>query len=154
MVAEIIQNAVSGDLRYEMFAITEGDFTFDEDMWMIYTTTSNHMTPYVKFFTTLDRTHRAPVVLIDGSTIMAEGRGDVRVVTEDGEMTIKDVLYVPEIDRNVLSAGQMGSLGYSLAIGGGKCSIEDDDGNVFGEAMWEERGFSLRYQVIEGNFTA
>ncbi|KAL1197401.1 hypothetical protein V5N11_011987 [Cardamine amara subsp. amara] len=141
--------------QYEMLSVDIAPVTFDEDMWMIYTTTSNHMTPYLKFFTSLDRTHRARVVLANGSIIMAEGRGDVKIMTKEGKKTIKNVLYVPKIDRNVLSFGQMAEIDYTMTIEGGKCILQHKrTGKVFGETMWEERGFALRFQVIEGNLTS
>lgn len=144
--------------EYELLALTIGDFSYDEDMWMIYTGTTNHMTPYLKFFTTLDRTHRARVRLADGSFILAEGRGDVKIVTEEGEKkTIKNVLFVPEINRNVLSVPQLTSIGYSAIMEGDngifKFTIKGPNRKLFGEAMLEERGFSLRFQVIEGDLT-
>lgn len=71
---------------------------------MIYTTTTNHMTPYEKHFTNLDRTRRAKVTFIDGSSAMAQGTGDIRVLTREGKKkTIKNVLYVPGIVANALA---------------------------------------------------
>ncbi|CAA7013193.1 unnamed protein product [Microthlaspi erraticum] len=143
--------------EYEMFALTVGDFKYDEDMWMIYTTTSNHMTPYVKFFTTLDRTHRRRIKLATGAIIMSEGRGDVQIMTKEGKRTIKNVLYVPAVNRNVLSVYQLTSLGYSAIMAGNrvfKFTIRYPNGKLLGEAMSEERGFFLRFQVIEGNLRA
>jgi len=65
------------------------------------------MTPYKKYFTTLDRTYRARVSFIFGSTLMAEGIGDIIIMTKDGNKTIKNVLYVPGITGNALSVFQM-----------------------------------------------
>ncbi|CAL9221682.1 unnamed protein product [Arabidopsis halleri] len=77
-----------------------GPVTFDEDMWMLYTNTTNHMTPYIKYFSTLDRSRRARI-----QSIVSQGMGDVRIMTKEGKTKmIKNVLYVPGMDRNVLSA--------------------------------------------------
>lgn len=75
--------------KYRMLALNIVGLTFDENMWMICTTTTNHMTPYDKFFTTLDTRHRARVGLADGSSTMALRRGDVSIVTKEGKKTIK-----------------------------------------------------------------
>lgn len=89
-------------------AVWFGHSTYDEDMWMIYTTTSNHMTPHEKFFTTLDRTRKARVNLLFGDSIMAQGIGDVRIMPKDGiKKTIKNELFVPGIVANALSVGQL-----------------------------------------------
>ncbi|XP_010420420.1 PREDICTED: uncharacterized protein LOC104706002 [Camelina sativa] len=141
--------------EYQMLAFNVGPVTFDKDMWMLYTTTSNHMTPYDKYFTTLDRTHRARIKFITGDSIMSEGIGDVRIMTKEGNKkknkTIKNVLFVPKIDRNVLSVGQMTQAGYGIVMTAHKCTVEDQAGRLFGESMWEERGFFLRLEVVEGN---
>lgn len=149
-----MQQARNQKPEHLMLAVTFGGITFDEDMWMIYSNTSNHMTPYVKYFTTLDRSYRARVGLADGRVIMTEGKGDVKIVMKGVKKTIKNVLYVPRINRNVLSIGQMTSRGYSVIIGRGECIIKDETGNVFARSRGEDRGFALRLQVIEGNLTS
>lgn len=130
--------------EYEMLSLVVGPVTFDEDMWMIYNTTNNHMTPYIKYFTNLDRSYRAKIKFIIGSSIMSEGMGDVSIMTKEGKITmIKNVLYVPGIDRNVLSAGQMTQLGYRIVYSfpDKKCTIKDPTGRLFAESMMDERGF-------------
>lgn len=124
-------------------------FTYDEDLWMIYTTTENHMTPYEKFFTSLDRTYRGGVQLSDGNVAMVEGIGDVKFMMKGVRMTIKDVLFVPRINKNVLSFSRMKTRGYSMEMEGGECTIRDETGKIFVKTMREKRGIALRLQVIE-----
>ncbi|CAN6820250.1 unnamed protein product [Brassica oleracea] len=50
----------NGKPEHLMLAVTTGDFVYDDGMWMVYSTASDHMTPYLKQFTTLDRTYKAP----------------------------------------------------------------------------------------------
>ncbi|KAL1197402.1 hypothetical protein V5N11_011988 [Cardamine amara subsp. amara] len=127
----------------------KADFTYDEDMWMVYKTTSEHMTPYEKFFSTLDRTVRAQVELANGNVIMAEGRGNARIMINGVKMVIKDVLFVPGINRNVLSFSQMAKSGYSMEMGGGEITIRDGTGKIFAQTMREKRGIALRLQVVK-----
>ncbi|XP_056842871.1 uncharacterized protein LOC130495488 [Raphanus sativus] len=101
-----------------------------------------------------DRTYRGRVGLGDGKVIMAEGKGDVRIVTKGVRKIVKNVLFVPRLNRNVLSVGQMTSRGYTVIMGAGECTIKDETGKVFDRATWEERGIGLRLQVIEGNLTS
>ncbi|XP_010420432.1 PREDICTED: uncharacterized protein LOC104706010 [Camelina sativa] len=143
---------------YKMLSLTVGTVTFDEDMWLLSSGTTNHMTPYLKFFTTLDRTHRGRVVLGDGSIVMAQGRGDVKVMTKQGKRkrkTIKNVLFVPDLDKNVLSVCQLGQLGYIMIIDGDKTALKGRrTGKVFGETFKGDGVFFQRYQVIEGNLSS
>ncbi|CAH8261258.1 unnamed protein product [Arabidopsis lyrata] len=138
--------------------VTLGEKSYDEDIWMVYGLATIHMTPYAKYFTTLDRTHKAKVGLADGRVLMVEGKGDVKIKMKGGKKkTIKNVIFVPGLNRNVLSLSQMTSRGYSFTEGrGGECIIRDRTKDEFGETlwMWEEKGLALRLKVIEGNLTS
>lgn len=93
--------------------------------------------------------------MADGKVIMAEGKGDVRIVMKGvRKMIIKNLLFVPRLNRNVLSVAQMTSRGYTVIMGAGECIIKDETGIVFDRAIWEERGIGLRLQMIEGTLTS
>ncbi|XP_023642080.1 uncharacterized protein LOC111831580 [Capsella rubella] len=134
-----------------MLALNVGGLTYDENMWLVHTSTTNHMTPYDKFFTTLDRSYRARVGLVDGRVIMTEGKGDVVIMTKEGKKRIRNVLFVPGINKNVLSVSQMtADEGGSVTMGGGRCIIKNQAGKVFGEGnLDEKRGFIMRLQVTK-----
>ncbi|XP_018487621.2 uncharacterized protein LOC108858151 [Raphanus sativus] len=134
-----------------------GAFTYDEDTWMIYGHATCNMTPHEKLFTRLDRRQKAKVGLVDGTVIMAEGSGDVKIVMKDGKKkTIRDVLFVPRgINRNVLSVPMMTSRGCSFESGErGECVVRDKTGAVFGDTTWDERGLSIRMQVVKADLSA
>ncbi|CAL9221691.1 unnamed protein product, partial [Arabidopsis halleri] len=115
-------------------ALNLNDFTYDENMWMIYGHATNHMTPHEKLFTFLDRTYKAKVGLVDGTVIMVEGRGDVKIKMKEGKQkTINNVIFVPGLNRNVLSVQQMKSRGCSFISGArGECIVHDRTGKEFG----------------------
>ena len=46
-------------------------------------------------------------------------------------------------------AGQLTQEDYGIIMSANKCTIKDQNGRLFGEAMWEEGGFFLRLHVIE-----
>ncbi|VVA98922.1 unnamed protein product [Arabis nemorensis] len=134
--------------KHQLLTATFGDFTYDEDMWMLYTASTDHMTPYVNFFTTLDRKYRAEVEMGNGSVTMAEGKGDVMIMMNGVKVTMTDVLFVPRINRNVLSFGKMAKKGYSMESSGGECTIRSKTGKIFATTRRDERGIALRLQVI------
>ncbi|VYS58083.1 unnamed protein product [Arabidopsis thaliana] len=134
-------------------------YTFHENIWLISSTNSNHMTPHVKFFTTLDRSRKCKVKFISGdksetTVAMVEGIGDVTFITNEGNKTIKNVLYVPGIEGNALSVSQLKRNGFEVSMERRTgCFVWDrTTGKMFGKNMWEKRGFCLRFSVIEGNF--
>ncbi|CAA7013201.1 unnamed protein product [Microthlaspi erraticum] len=135
---EVAKEAEEEEIGVDYLMLVEesyGEFSFDEDMWMIYAeSTTNHMTPYEKYFTALDRTQKGKVGLVDGKFLMVEGVGDVKIVMKEGKKkTIKNVLFVPELNRNVLSLDQMIARGYSVITKQDGCSFLDRTGAVFGE---------------------
>ncbi|XP_018465952.2 uncharacterized protein LOC108837398 [Raphanus sativus] len=150
------EDGVAAD--YVMLAKSElGAFTYDEDTWMIYGHATCNMTPHEKLFTRLDRRQKAKVGLVDGTVIMAEGSGDVKIAMKDGKKkTIRDVLFVPRgINRNVLSVPLMTSRGCSFDSGErGECVVRDKTGAVFGDTTWDERGLSIRMQVVKADLSA
>ncbi|KAG7626028.1 hypothetical protein ISN45_At03g022050 [Arabidopsis thaliana x Arabidopsis arenosa] len=131
-------------------------YTFHENIWLISSTNSNHMTPHVKFFTTLDRSRKCKVKFISGdksetTVAMVEGIGDVTFITNEGNKTIKNVLHVPGIEGNALSVSQLKRNGFEVSMERRTgCFVWDrTTGKMFGKNMWEKRGFCLRFSVIE-----
>ena len=47
--------------------------------------------------------------------------------TQHGKRYIKEVLFVPGLDENLLSVGQMIEHGYYILLGGNKAVIFDDE---------------------------
>ena len=58
-------------------------------------------------FRTLQSTEVAKVRIGNGDCIAAKGKGTVAITTNSSTKTIFDVLYVLDIDQNLLSVGQL-----------------------------------------------
>ncbi|XP_023642461.1 uncharacterized protein LOC111831656 [Capsella rubella] len=132
--------------------------TYDEDIWMVYGAATSHMTPYEKYFTTLDRSFKATVGLVDGRLLMVEGRGSVKIRMKGGKMkTIQNVIFVPGLNRNVFSLEKMISRGYRFKeVRKGEYIFCDRTEAEFGETMWEsdDQVLAMRLKVVEGNLTS
>jgi len=63
-------------------------------------------------FVKLDRAHSSKVRIGNGDYIEVKGIGDIAIDADSGTKIIYDVLYVPEIDQNLLSVGQLLEKGY------------------------------------------
>ena len=63
------------------------------------------------------------VKLGNGEYIEAKGKGNIRVVTKQGNKAIYDTLYVPAVDENLLSIGQLLGHGYCLKFESWECII-------------------------------
>ncbi|XP_016746121.1 uncharacterized protein [Gossypium hirsutum] len=64
----------------------------------------------------------------NGNLIEAKGRGNMVINTQLGNKVISDVLFVPDINQNLLSVGQLVEKGYLLAFKNGSCIVEDSYG--------------------------
>ncbi|KAG8480143.1 hypothetical protein CXB51_024938 [Gossypium anomalum] len=77
------------------------------------------------------------------SLIEAKGRGDVLINLSSSNKLITDVLYVPDIDQNLLSVGQLVEKGYSLFFRSGSCVIEDSLGQEVVTVPMADKCFML-----------
>ena len=84
------------------------------------------MTMNSKSFVELDCSYTSIVKLGDVKLKKVEEKGTIAVHTEEGNQKyIHDVLYVPRLSHNLLSAGQLLRKGYSLYFDDGVCTMYD-----------------------------
>jgi len=61
----------------------------------------------------------------NGSNILAKGKGTVAITTNSCTKTISDVLYLPDVDRNLLSVDQLLEKGFRIYFEDSHCVIYD-----------------------------
>ena len=77
----------------------------------------------------LDESYLSKVKIGNGEMLDVKGRGATVIDTPVGTKYIQDVLYVPKINHNLLSVGQMLEKGYSLHFQNKSCTIVDPCGS-------------------------
>ncbi|XP_016755183.1 kinesin-like protein KIN-7M, chloroplastic [Gossypium hirsutum] len=77
------------------------------DGWLVDSGCSNHMTYDEKLFKDLDRSLKSKVRIGNGEYLEVNERGTVVIESCAGTKLISDVLFVPEIDQNLLSVSQL-----------------------------------------------
>ena len=77
------------------------------DNWLIDSGCTNHMTFDKSLFRTLQSIEVARVRIGNGDCIVAKGKRTIVITTNSGTETISDVLYIPDIEQNLLSVGQL-----------------------------------------------
>ncbi|KAG5225961.1 gag-pol polyprotein [Salix suchowensis] len=77
------------------------------ESWLIDSGCTNHMTNDKKLFKSLMPTEITKVKIGNGDYISVEGKGTITITSSSGVKLISDVLYVPEINQNLLSVGQL-----------------------------------------------
>ena len=85
--------------------------------WIIDSGASRHMTPDRGLFVSM-MLIRTTVRVADGTVILSIGRGDVLVRMRNGEkIRLTEVLFVPELDTNLLSIRALQAKGISVRFG-------------------------------------
>uniref|UniRef100_A0A0E0MI57 Retrovirus-related Pol polyprotein from transposon TNT 1-94-like beta-barrel domain-containing protein n=1 Tax=Oryza punctata TaxID=4537 RepID=A0A0E0MI57_ORYPU len=102
--------------------------------WYIATAATNHMTHDKNLISDLKPITDGRNIIADGNGagLKVQGRG---AVNTDTVVLPSDVWYVPEINENLVSVGQLTELGLDISIGRGVCTItRGSDGSVVGKA--------------------
>ncbi|KAG6496746.1 hypothetical protein ZIOFF_044618 [Zingiber officinale] len=111
--------------------------------WLVDSGCTHHMSYDEKSFAILDQSFYAKVKIKNGDYIDVEGRGDVVVDGLKGRKLISDVLYVPKIDQNLLSVGQLVQKGYKVMFEEGLCLIADSSGKEILKIQMKNKSFSF-----------
>lgn len=75
------------------------------ECWLIDSGCTNHMTNDEGLFKELDRSATSRVKIRNGDYIPVKGKGTMAIEIFIGTMLISEVLYVPNINQNLLSVG-------------------------------------------------
>ncbi|KAJ0452174.1 putative RNA-directed DNA polymerase [Helianthus annuus] len=93
-------------------------------LWFLDSGCSNHMTGVKESFTNLDESFAVDVNLGDKKKLRVVGKGTVRINMANGSFRLlEDVYYIPRLEYNLLSVGQLMKKGYSIIFNDGKCVI-------------------------------
>ena len=79
-------------------------------------------------FRELDKTAVSKVRIGNGEYISAKGKETVSIESFSGLKLILDVLFVPNIDQNLLSVGQLLKKGFKVLFEDKFCMIKDANG--------------------------
>jgi hypothetical protein len=80
--------------------------------------------------------------------VKVEGKGAIEVETLSGTKTLKNVLYVPKINQNLVSVGQLIESGYSIFFNDGVCDIKDKNGVLLLSAKMMNRSFNVDWREV------
>ena len=93
--------------------------------WLIDSGCTNHMTYDRELFRELGETTISKVRIGNGARIAVKGKGTVAIEGYTGLKLIYDVLYVPEINQNLLSVTQLLEKSYKVLFKDKNCVIKD-----------------------------
>lgn len=116
-----------------------------ENVWLIDSGCTSHMTPYEKLFIRLNTNIKVPIQVGNGAVLMSKGKGVIEVKTKKGTRIIRDVFLVPSLGKNLLSVPHMVMNGYEVNFKKQSCIIHDSRGRKIGEIQMENKSFHLKW---------
>lgn len=107
----------------------------DGDVWLADTGASMHMTFKREYFSSLrENIKNYTVKVADDRLILASGVGTIKIEeTVDGqrfEREMQNVLFVPELKRNLFSVGTVNKKHFSYHSYNDRCEIRDNEGKL------------------------
>ena len=94
-----------------------------DDAWFLDSGCSNHMSGERGKFTNLDETFQHSVKMGDNSRISVTGKGSMKLILNGINHVVNEVYYVPKLNNNLLSIGQLQENGLAIVFKGGTCKI-------------------------------
>ncbi|RVW95066.1 Retrovirus-related Pol polyprotein from transposon RE1 [Vitis vinifera] len=107
------------------------------------------MTNDQELFKELDKTIISKVKIGNGEFISVKGKGTVAIESLTGLKYITDVLYVPDIDQNLLSVGQLIEKGFKVIFEDKWCMIKDAKGRDVFKVKMRAKSFALNLMEDE-----
>lgn len=127
----------------QLFVATCFATSSSSDKWLIDSGCTSHMTFDRDLFKELDTSVISKVKIANGEYIAVKGKGTVAIECFSGTKLIKDVLFVPDINQNLLSVGQLLEGGFKVIFEGNQCLIKDAADKEMFKVKMKGKSFSL-----------
>ncbi|KAA0043367.1 Retrovirus-related Pol polyprotein from transposon TNT 1-94 [Cucumis melo var. makuwa] len=101
------------------------------------------MTSDKELFKDLDISFKSKVKIGNGAYLEVKGKGTVSTDSCAGTKLITKVLFISEIDQNLLNVGQLVEKEFKVLFEEGKCLISDSNGNELFKINMQHKSFSL-----------
>ena len=109
----------------QLFATTCFANKSTSESWLVDSGCTNHMTNNQDLFREFDRTTISKVRIGNGEYIPVKGKRTVAIKSQTGLKLIYDVLFVPDINQNLLNVGQLVEKGFKVYFEDRNCIIKD-----------------------------
>ena len=127
----------------ELFVVSCFATNNSPETWLIDSGCTNHMTYDQGLFKELEKTVTSKVRIGNGAYLAVKGKGTVAIEDHTGLKLISNVLYVPKINQNLLSVGQLLEKGYKVLFEDDHCMIADAQGREVFIVQMKDKSFAL-----------
>jgi hypothetical protein len=124
----------------------------NQDHWIIDSGTTNHLTSEMKWFTDYKEIPEVKVVVGGDGTLNAIGIGTIKFNYQYGDesrmATLKDVLYVPDLNNNLISCLKLNDQGITTVIKDHGCTILDEHDEIHATAKLIDNLFVIKALTV------
>ncbi|XP_022974382.1 uncharacterized protein LOC111473053 [Cucurbita maxima] len=138
----------------QLFMVNSSSSKESSESWLINSGCTNHMTYNKEFFEKLRDIEDKRVRIGNGERLEVKGKGTVAITSYEDTKFISDVLFVPKIDQNPLSVGQLLDKGYKVLFKNKQCLIKDASGKDLFNVKMEGKSFALNLTAFISRFSA
>ena len=130
-----------------LFFASNSDASTKINEWYVDSGCSNHMTGDEKTFLSINDRITTKGNIGNGALVDAKCKGTISINMKGCSKQIHDVLYVSDLEKNLLSVGQLMENGYSLVFRDNYCKIYDkvELNQVIVEVKMIKRNFPLQF---------
>lgn len=143
-----VAQVVEQEEEEQLFVATCFATSSSSDKWLIDSGCTSHMTFDRDLFKELDTSVISKVQIGNGDYLAVEGRGTVTIRGSSGTKLIQDVLFVPDINQNLLSVGQLLEKGFNVIFQDNHCQIKDAEGKDVFRVLMRGKSFTLEQEQI------
>jgi hypothetical protein len=139
------------DDEEHLFMASQASNTSELNTWLIDSGCTSHISKFLSIFSSIDRSVQPKIKLGNGDIVQAKGKGTVAVNINRGIKTITNVLYIPELDQNLLSVAQMFRNGYEVFFKERFCFITDTHDSEITKIKMDGNSFYLKLDAVKGH---
>ena len=131
--------------------ISEINMIEDIESWWVDSGATRHVCKNKDFFKTLKEEDAAVLYMGNASSVHVKGIGTVEIEFTSGKvLTLKDVFYVPEVRKNLISVPLLNKFGFKSVFEGDKF-ILSKGGMFVGKGYFSDNMFKLNVANINNN---
>ncbi len=108
-------------------------FSTNKNVWILDSGASSHLCCNGELFNKLEKSTQS-ILLASGESVNAQGVGDVFLQSGNTEITLRNVLFVPDLHSNILSVSKIISYGHCVTFGKNTARVVDSYGKDCFEA--------------------
>ena len=137
------------DDEEHLFMASQASNTSELNTWLIDSGCTSHMSKFLSIVSSIDRLVQPKIKLRNGDIVQAKGKGIVAVSTNRGIKTITNILYIPELDQNLLSVAHMLRNGYEVSFKERFCFITDTHDLEIAKIKINGNSFYLKLDAVD-----